>query len=95
MKKVLASIFMSMSLISFSDELIIRGGIDFADNYSGMSDFITGDYADDSLGYELNIEYLKNVNKNFLLGVGVGYQGHSKAEGKKVKTKALFKGIND
>ena len=67
MKKVLAGIFLAASLVSFSDELVIRGGFDFVNDYSGMSDFITGDSGDDSLGYELGVEYLKNVSPNFLI----------------------------
>ena len=95
MKKVLAGIFLAASLVSFSDELVIKGGLDFADNYSGMSDFITGDYGDDSLGYELSVEYLKNVSPNFLIGAGVGYQGHSKAEGKRVTVGSWYDSYGD
>jgi hypothetical protein len=95
MKKVLASIFMAVSLVSFSDELVIRGGIDFADHYSGMSDFLTGDSGDDSLGFELSAEYLKNVSPNFLIGVGVGYQGHSKSEGKNVLLNSWYDSYGD
>ena len=84
MKKLLISLFTIASLASFSDELVIRGGFDVFNDYSGMSDFITGDPGDDSLGFELGIEYLKTVAPNFLIGAGIGYQGHAKAEGKKV-----------
>lgn len=95
MKKVLAGIFMAASLMSLSDELVIRGGFDFLENYSGMSDFIEGDGSDDSLGYELSVEYLKNVNSNFLIGVGLGYQGHSKTEGKKINKGSWYDSYGD
>ena len=69
MKKLLISLFTIASLASFSDELIIRGGFDVFNDYNGMSDFITGDPGDDSLGFELGVEYLKTVAPNFLINI--------------------------
>lgn len=84
MKKLLAGLFVVSSILTFSDEVIVRGGLDVFNDFSGMSDYITGDTGDNSLGYELGLEYLKNVTPNFLIGAGVAYQGHAKAEGKNV-----------
>ena len=95
MKKLLAGLFVVSSMLTFSDEVIIRGGLDVYSNFSGMSDYITGDSGNDSLGYELGVEYLKNVTPNFLIGVGTAYQGHAKAEGKNVLLGSWYDGYGD
>ena len=82
MKKLLAGLFLLSSIVTFSDELIIKGGLDVFNDYNGMSGYIEGGVGDNSLGYELSVEYLKSINTNFSLGVGIGYQGHASAEGK-------------
>ena len=84
MKKLLAGLFVVSSILTFSDEVVVRGALDVFNDFNGMSDYITGDTGDNSLGYELGLEYLKNITPNFLIGAGIAYQGHAKAEGKNV-----------
>ena len=95
MKKLLAGLFIVSSMLTFSDEVIVRGSLDVFNDFSGMSDYITGDTGDNSLGYELGLEYLKNITPNFLIGAGIAYQGHAKAEGKNILLGSWYDAYGD
>ena len=95
MKKLLASLFVVSSILTFSDEVVVRGALDVFNDFNGMSDYITGDTGDNSLGYELGLEYLKNITPNFLIGAGIAYQGHAKAEGKNVLLDSWYDAYGD
>ena len=95
MKKLLAGLFVVSSILTFSDEVVVRGALDVFNDFNGMSDYITGDTGDNSLGYELGLEYLKNITPNFLIGAGIAYQGHAKAEGKNVLLDSWYDAYGD
>ncbi len=95
MKKLLAGLFVVSSILTFSDEVVVRGALDVFNDFHGMSDYITGDTGDNSLGYELGLEYLKNITPNFLIGAGIAYQGHAKAEGKNVLLDSWYDAYGD
>ena len=95
MKKLSAGLFLVSSMIAVGDEVFIGCGVDVFYNIDGTSDYITGDTGDNSLGYELGVEYLKSVTPNFLIGAGVAYQGHAKAEGKDVLLGSWYDAYGD
>ncbi|MDP0493042.1 MAG: outer membrane beta-barrel protein [Fusobacterium sp. JB021] len=86
MKKILLGLF-ALSSLSFAqnmyfDNMIVKVGSDFSANYESVyftEQSITKEALQEdakSNGYEISLEFLKDINDNLKAGIGIAYQKH-------------------
>lgn len=87
MKKVLFGLFaLSTMALASEGHFYLRAGVDFAEKFDEIKEenIKINDSESEDRGYEIAVEYLKEVFPNLELGFGVAYQYHGAPEGRTV-----------